>query len=537
MPRRLEQHLPPLVAGLLLAAPVLLVPWPPSSDLALHEGMIGLLAGRGDPTFAPPGLYRLALGHTNQLLYLLAWPLARLTGPALACRLLLAATIVATLVAAGHLAAHLGKTRWAALAVAPVALGWSFYWGFVPQMLGFALFLALLPRLDRDARRGRPAAALSSSLAIAGLGLAHVSSMLCACVAVAVFTLALPLDRRTPPRLAPAAVGVCLALLEDRWDRAIATPLAQLLSSRVLWHPLGRKLGSVVTYLIGAHGAIAQAAVALLVLVAVVLWRTAAPRSPSVAPSPGPLAWLDRNRFAVLASLLFALYLAAPYSLNFGAFFYVRFLAPAFTLAVLVAAPGEGARGPGVVAPALALLLAPLAIALPQLAAATAQTRALEPLLGRIERGSSVAVIHLGKYDHALLFDPTSLGNRVLGERGGRELASFTEYPIAPVVIAPALRWDSIVLRTSARSGALQPATDLRRIAWVLVSLHDPGLAPLVARAFEPEARLEAASGEWMLFHSRLPQLPLTAPDAEPDASAETLQDRVTRALRGRAPP
>jgi hypothetical protein len=143
-----------LVAGVLLAVPVVIVPWPPSTDFSLHAGMVALLARRGDPTFAPPGLYELALGHTNQLFYLLAWPLALMTQAEVACRLVLAAIVAGTIVAAGHLATHLGRTRWAALAVAPAALGWSFYWGFAPQMLGLALWMAALPLLDRDARSG-----------------------------------------------------------------------------------------------------------------------------------------------------------------------------------------------------------------------------------------------------------------------------------------------------------------------------------------------------------------------------------------------
>jgi len=235
--------------------------------------------------------------------------------------------------------------------------------------------------------------------------------------------------------------------------------------------------------------------------------------------------------------VLFVLYLAAPYSVNFGAFLYVRFLAPAFALAVLLAAPPRGAGGALVIAPALALLVAPVVAALPQLSAAAEQTRALDPLIEQVTPGSSVAVLHFGKFDHGLLFDPTALGNRVLAERGGRELASFVEYPIAPVVIAPELRWDSIVLRVSAKSGSLQPSTDLTRVEWVLVHVHDATLAPLVVRAFQPEAALVDASGEWQLFRSRLPLLPVTAPDAPADTQAETLQDRVTRELRGDAPP
>ena len=45
------------------------------------------------------------------------------------------------------------------------------------------------------------------------------------------------------------------------------------------------------------------------------------------------------RRYAVLAGVLLLAYLAAPYSVNFGAYLYVRFLAPAFAVAVLAAAP------------------------------------------------------------------------------------------------------------------------------------------------------------------------------------------------------
>ena len=205
-------------------------------------------------------------------------------------RLVLALTVAATLAAAAHLATHLGRTRVAALAVAPAALGWAFYWGFAPQMLGFALWLAVLPRLDRDAEVATARAAAGSTLAIALLGFAHVASMLCASVASAVLALVRPLDRRTPLRLAPALAGVVVAVLEERRERA-ASPLAQVFASRVLWHSPAQKLGSLVAYVVGDHGLVVEFIVGLLVLVAVVLWRTSGSR-PSPTPRPGgALAW------------------------------------------------------------------------------------------------------------------------------------------------------------------------------------------------------------------------------------------------------
>jgi hypothetical protein len=149
---------------------------------------------------------------------------------------------------------------------------------------------------------------------------------------------------------------------------------------------------------------------------------------------------------------------------------------------------------------------------------------------------SAVAVLHFGKYDPTLLFNPASLGNRVLARRGGRLLSSFAEYPVAPVVVRPDLRWDSLLVRTTTNSGLFAPATDLRRIRWVIAHVHETPLAPFIIGGLAPEAELVDASGEWLLFRSTLPTLPLGSPDDPSDPAADTLQVRVNRALRERTP-
>ena len=315
----------------------------------------------------------------------------------------------------------------------------------------------------------------------------------------------------------------------------MSTPLARVFLSRVLWHPVGHKLKNVVAYVVGAHGAFTEITVALPSSSRRSSGRTTAD-SPTPVDAPARLrARLEQHRFALLRRCSSRLS-AAPYSVNFGAFLYVRFLAPAFALAVLLLAPRADARGVLVVAPAVALVLAPVVAALPQLSAAAEQTRAVEPLIARVEQGRSVAVVHFGKYDRGLLFDPTAFGNRVLAERGGRELHRSPSTPSPPSSSPPsgAGTPSSCACRPI---GWLQPATDLTRIEWVLAHVHDQDLAPLVVLAFEPQAGLVATSGEWLLFRSRLAVLPLTSPDGPRDAKGETLQDRVTRLLRGDAPP
>jgi hypothetical protein len=70
------------------------------------------------------------------------------------------------------------------------------------------------------------------------------------------------------------------------------------------------------------------------------------------------------------------------------------------------------------------------------------------------------------------------------------------------------------------------------RIRWVVAHVHEPLITPLVTRALSEEAHLVDASGEWLLFRSTLPPVPLDSPDGPSGPEAETVQDRVTRALR-----
>jgi len=518
-------RLVPWLGGLALAVPVVATRYPPMSDLPLHEGMVALLVHHADATWAPPGLYALNLGHANQLFYLLAYPLALLVATDLACKLVVAAIVVLTLGAAGRLAAHLGRSPWAALTLAPVVVGWTFFWGFVANLLGFALFLLALPLVDRAEAKGARGAGLACALAVL-VFLAHEASALALSGAIVVFALSEPLHRRTLVRLAPVAVMGALSVVEIVRDHAIETPLAKLFAQQVLWHPLATKLSSVPRLLTGAHGLwtdLALLAPALGLAVLGVVVRARGREEPPRA-----------RRYAVLAGVLLLAYLAAPYSVNFGAYLYVRFLAPAFAVAVLAAAPSKlhvAARLAAVAVP-----LATLSVAMPQFAAASDDHRQLDTLTAQIDRASAVDVLHVGKRDKTLLFEATGAGNRVLAERGGRLAFSFTEYPIAPVVIAPAYQWNDTGFRLYADPTSLRPGFDLDRFRYVLVHARDAELAKLVERAIAPDARVVAVSGEWTLFESTHTMLPLTAADAPlpPDPPA-TLQERVHTVVRDSA--
>ncbi len=521
----------PLAGGALLAAAALASPWPPSTDLAGSEGMLSLLVHYGDPVRAPRDVYALSLGHQGQLFYLLAYLPALVVGAGLACRLLFAASVAAVVVLAGRTGAYLGRSPWAALAVAPAALGASFYEGAAPQLLGFALWLGALPLLDAAAERPTGRRMALASLAIVVLGLASSTGLACGFFAAAVFALARRPDRFTPARLFPAALAAALTGLELVWQARVQTPLARLYASRVLWKALGAKLASLGHALLGPQGAVMEGMIALLAVVTVFLWRVRPPEPEHAAPGD-PAARPRAIRLLALAGVLFVVVLLAPFSVNYGANLYAVFLGPAYAAAVLSLAPPARARGAVLAAPAIALAIASLVAAAPQIDAARRHAEAVGPLLARIDPGSPVWIASFGRGDPALAFDPIGLGYRVIAERGGRTVFSLAEHPNAPVVVRPGKRWDATLMRTvTERSAALRPAYDLARFRWVLAQVHDEVLAATVIRAMRPEGELVDARGEWLLFRSRLAPVSPTAPDGDPPATAETLQVRVDRLL------
>src|SRR5262249_30387630 len=135
-----------------LALPTLLAHDLPTTDLPMHEAVVGILRHFGDAAYFPPNLYRLNLGHPNQLFHVSAWLLSYAFGARWACKLVVAFAQIAILESGARLADYLGRSRWAAVLLAPLALGFTYYWGLVANLLGFAAFFAAVPVLDRAAK-------------------------------------------------------------------------------------------------------------------------------------------------------------------------------------------------------------------------------------------------------------------------------------------------------------------------------------------------------------------------------------------------
>ena len=119
-----------------------------------HEAVVGLLRHWGDPRYVPANVYELNLGHGNQLFYFLILALAYVLPIGTATKLVVAVTVFCLPVAAGRLADHLGVTRWSAAVVAPIGLGWLFFWGLLGNLIGLAaLLFSCSPRSIASAER------------------------------------------------------------------------------------------------------------------------------------------------------------------------------------------------------------------------------------------------------------------------------------------------------------------------------------------------------------------------------------------------
>ncbi len=227
--------------------------------------------------------------------------------------------------------------------------------------------------------------------------------------------------------------------------------------------------------------------------------------------------------------------------MNFGAYLYVRFLAPAYVIGV-VAIARRATASRATMALCAAVPIAWLLVTLPQFAHASEEERDVEALAAQIDEGSAVAVLGYGPQPPGHPYDALTPGNRVLALRGGRALHSFAEYPIAPMIVRRGARWDEAVIRVYRAPGHLRPAWDLTRFRYLLLRIQEPERALLVERALGPEGRKVASEGAWSLFESTRPLAPIDAPDAPPaqprpsdDSRAGEPMDRGGARVRRRA--
>jgi hypothetical protein len=515
------EALAPWVAGLLLAAPVLIAFYPPMTDLPFHEGAIGILRHFGDPSMFPPGLYRLNLGEPNQLFHMAAWALSYVVSTRWAVKLVVAAAVALVPVCAARFARHVGASPLAALVVAPMALGWLFSWGLAANVIGLAALLAVLPVLDRLASEPAPRRALAAMGGAVLLYFAH-ETMLFVFIGMA---LALALLRPPRPlrhvalRLAPAAAGIAIAAAQLRWQQRFMTPSIAKLP--VVWQTPWSKLGRIPYLLMPAGDPVVHGLMFALCLLAIgtFVWLRARQRRSSAEPRPSlradPRAWALAARWELFALTCFVAFMAFPLTLNGASLVYQRWFPPAFAVFAVTAAPRDLWTRPALVAriAAAVLPLATLLVAWPGFADASHEHAALESLMPYVDRGSAVAAVDLGPGEPSRPFSLGPASGRILAERGGRLSYAFTDSPISPAVIARRYQWQEALVRIAFDSWNFRPAHDLKRFRYLLVRTSDPRTVWMATYALSDDAEYVAGEGEWLLFRSRFAVAPLTSPD------------------------
>ena len=520
----------PWIGGGLLALPTLIARYPPMTDLPFHEGVIAVLRHMNDPSWFPHGLYHHNFGHPNQLFTIAGWLLSYVVPVTWACKLLIFATVVAIAVCAGRFAAHLGASRWTALVVAPVALGWTFYWGLVANLTGLAALLFVLPSFDRLAERPTAKSAGRAILGMVLLYFAHEAMMICGCVAIALLVVCHPLRvKDTLLRMSPAIFASGLFVGELRWAVSMSSKTVSSIPDTYM--PLLHKIVTLPRALLGGHEPVLQyllfGMVVLTVLVfALARWNSRGP----VETTPRELA--HHFRFELLAALFLAAYMAMPYTVDGATLIYHRFLPPTFAVFVVAIAPR---KAPGI--PRLAKVLAAtlplgsLFIVWPEFADSDRAYRELDVLLPLIDKNSAVAEIELGSDQAGRIFSMASGGARVLPERGGRLLYSLTDSPIAAVQMASEYQWNESLARIVFHTYKLRPSWDSLRYRYFIAHVPGGPIDALAAIAMAPDAKLLGTSGEWMLFESTHEVIPELSPDSPlPEPKPESLLKRMNRA-------
>jgi hypothetical protein len=514
------------LGGIALAVPIVAARYPPMGDLAMHEGAIAIMRHLHDPSWFPPGLYYVVAPQANQLFSIAALTLSFVVPTDLACKLLVAAIVIATPLLGARLLARLGLSRWLALLIGPIACGWMFRWGLVANLAGFALFLFSIPELERLARRPARAAVLRATACAGALFFAHESSALIFAAMAATFAVLHSSTWRSfAARLAP--VGAIAALTVLQWGaserllgarmRAIGTDYGAEALDRLAILP-GAVFGGMSA---GREAAIGGVWIAAAAASALFGKGGRARRLPL-----REALWC--RRYAVLAAGFVVLYFVFPMSVGGTTLLAHRFL-PAACVCLAVACARRATPLPAIVLAAISPLVM-LAVERRDFVAADAEYRALDRLIALIPKDVAVAQLDLTPRGPGHIAPVPGPAGRILAERGGRMLFAMTDSPPNPVYVTPGLSWNEPVERTVTAPYAFMPSYDLTRFSYLLARNDSEAQRALVLHALSPEAELVGEDGRWTLFRSRLQVVHLDAPDRPlPSPAPETLGARVAR--------
>lgn len=550
-----QARLPWLVA-LVFVAPVLLVHYPPMTDLPLHEVPISVVRHWGDTAMWPPGLYHRNFGHPNQLFHLVTIGLAWVMPLRLACKVAVALAVASVPLGAGRLARHLSAHPATVLLVAPLAMGWMFYWGLVANIVGLGILLAVLPDLDGHASAPTLRRGAHVTLALFLLYMAHEAMLITACGALLALLVVAPppAGAAAPPlgergkrlllQLGPIALLALGAILQLKLQDSLRAGDAK--NDAVRFNHLYVKVLAAPGVVFGGHDELVRDGLFLVAagaMVAFVVGRSPPDARRSPAPSPRTLvAFRDlahAYRFELLGLGLVGVYLAAPATLNGATLLHYRFLPAAYGLLAIASAarlrPDHAGARVGRLLAAVPAVGA-LGLALPIFADAHRVHTDLETLMGHVAPGSAVLQATAGTAPRRL-FSVWTASARIVATRGGRALADFTMSSVAPAVRDPAMRWEAIGARLEHDPYAVAPAYDLTHFRYLLVHAYQPAVALLYARAVAADTTLVAEQGEWLLFESKYSVVSPATPEAPfPSPAPETVRSRIRRLLAAESP-
>jgi hypothetical protein len=505
------------------------------TDLPLHEAVIGVLRHWSDPRYVPQGLYLLNLGHPNQLFYFLGFLFSWVAGTTMAAKLVVALAIVGIPVTAARLADHLGTPRWTALLVAPLGMGWMFFWGLLANMIGLAVLLTTLPVFDRFCKKPTKKGMASSIGGVVLLYLAHESMMLCACLIIGLFTIAYARDvKGYLVRATPVVVGMGGGLLHLWLGQRLRPPFNASITTS--YQPLSHKITIIPGALFAGYEPIIRTLMFALAMVPLLLFAVARYQQ---RPWPHGEPWrevLTRYRFEVSAFALLITYFAMPFTLSGATLFYHRFLPPAYAIFAVCLAPQPPASPRLLTKLAAGVVpLGSILLAWPTFVDSNKVTRDIDVLIDQVAPGQAYIVVDMGPTIPWRLFHPEPWEGHIVARRGGRCLFDFSQSPVSPAFLNPRYQWNEPYLRMVNRLTEFKPEHDLERFRYVFLHTTVEDWGNWAEEVLEPYARYIDHRGEWFLFESkRLKASPLSEDVAVPNPRPHSFHWFVRQYLRER---
>jgi hypothetical protein len=138
----------------------------------------------------------------------------------------------------------------------------------------------------------------------------------------------------------------------------------------------------------------------------------------------------------------------------------------------------------------------------------------LAALADYVEPGSAMMALNFGNNPAHRLWNPVDAMATLVAERGGRALFDYTQSPVSPVAQRPEKEWANAVDRMEHDPFQLRPDWDFTRFRYLFLITNDKAFAAAATLAMRDQARFVDAKGDWFLYESRLPRVPIDADDA-----------------------